>query len=209
MPPSTVVPVAGRSGAPTLVPEVRPADAAWRTATFRQLDARLERLVGGRTATQLEGLRVRTVGDLLHLVPRRYFAGTELSDLSALVPDEEVAVLAEVRSVRAHNLPAGGQRTGRKPRLEVVVTDRRGYLTLTFFGAPHLIRYWQNDLQPGARGLFAGKVRVFNGALQLAHPDFVILGDDGSVIGGAVRNEDMAKVAGSAPSAAAAKRRMV
>ncbi|MGI3783826.1 MAG: ATP-dependent DNA helicase RecG [Janthinobacterium lividum] len=179
-------------------PEVRPADAAWRTATFRELDGRLESLVGGRTATQLEGLRLRTVGDLLHLLPRKYFSGTELSDLSALQPDEEVAVLAEVRSVRAHNLPSAGQHTGRKPRLEVVVTDRRGYLTLTFFGAPHLIRYWQNDLQPGARGIFAGKVRVFNQALQLAHPDFVILGDDGSVVGGAARNEDMAKITGSA-----------
>ena len=179
-------------------PELRPADALWRTATFRQLDARLDTLVGGRTATQLEGLRLRTVGDLLHLVPRKYFSGTELSDLAALQPDEEVAVLAEVRTVRAHNLPSAGQHTGRKPRLEVVVTDRRGYLTLTFFGAPHLIRYWQNDLQVGARGIFAGKVRVFNQTLQLAHPDFVILGDDGSVVGGAARNEDMAKVTGSA-----------
>ena len=179
-------------------PEVRPADAAWRTPTFRLLDARLDTLVGGRTATQLEGLRLRTVGDLLHLVPRRYFSGTELSDLSVLQPDEEVAVLAEVRTVRAHNLPSAGQHTGRKPRLEVVVTDRRGYLTLTFFGAPHLIRYWQQDLQPGARGIFAGKVRMFNQTLQLAHPDFVILGDDGSVVGGAARNEDMAKVTGIA-----------
>ncbi|WP_204914775.1 ATP-dependent DNA helicase RecG [Microlunatus spumicola] len=177
---------------------MRPADALWRTPTFRQLDARLDALVGGRTATQLEGLRLRTVGDLLHLVPRKYFSGTELSDLSTLQPEEEVAVLAEVRSVRAHNLPSAGQHTGRKPRLEVVVTDRRGYLTLTFFGTPHLIRYWQNDLQPGARGIFAGKVRVFNQTLQLAHPDFVILGDDGTVVGGAARNEDMAKITGSA-----------
>ncbi|WP_183340967.1 ATP-dependent DNA helicase RecG [Microlunatus antarcticus] len=177
---------------------MRPADAVWRTPTFRQLDARLDTLVGGRTATQLEGLRLRTVGDLLHLVPRKYFSGTELSDLSTLEPDEEVAVLAEVRTVRAHNLPSAGQHTGRKPRLEVVVTDRRGYLTLTFFGTPHLIRYWQNDLTPGARGIFAGKVRIFNQTLQLAHPDFVILGDDGSVVGGAARNEDMAKITGSA-----------
>ncbi|HEY0239053.1 MAG TPA: ATP-dependent DNA helicase RecG [Friedmanniella sp.] len=190
--------MAGRTGTVKAPPEVRPADALWRTPTFRQLDARLDSLVGGRTATQLEGLRLRTVGDLLHLVPRKYFSGTELSDLSALQPDEEVAVLAEVRTVRAHNLPSAGQHTGRKPRLEVVVTDRRGYLTLTFFGAPHLIRYWQQDLQPGARGIFAGKVRMFNQTLQLSHPDFVILGDDGSVVGGAARNEDMAKITGSA-----------
>ena len=191
--------MAGRSGAGTPETAVRPVDAQWRTGTYRTLDARLETLVGGRTATQLEGLRVRTVGELLHLVPRRYFAGTELSDLSALEPDEEVAVLAEVRSVRAHNMPGPGhQHTGRKPRLEVVVTDRRGFLTLTFFGAPHLVRYWEKDLQVGARGIFAGKVRMFNNTLQLAHPDFVILGDDGSAVGGAARNEDMASIAGTA-----------
>ncbi len=79
-----------------------------------------------------------------------------------------------------------------------MVTDRRGYLTLTFFGSPHLVRYWESALQPGSRGIFAGKVRLFNGGFQLAHPDFVILGDDGSVIGGAARNEDLAKVSGSA-----------
>ena len=69
--------MAGRAGAVKATtgtgatPEVRPADAVWRTTTFRELDARLDTLVGGRTATQLEGLRVRTVGDLLHLVPRK------------------------------------------------------------------------------------------------------------------------------------------
>ena len=170
-----------------------PADAVWRTDTFRRLDRRLGGVVGGKTAKQLEPLRVRTVGDLMHLLPRRYFSGTELSDLSTLRPGEEVAVLAQVRHTRSYNMPGDDQsRGGRKPRLEVVVTDHRGTLTLTFFGAPHLIRYWESDLVPGARGIFAGKVREFNGALQLAHPDFVVVDDQGGVIGGAVRNEKLA-----------------
>ena len=70
-------------------------------------------------------------------------------------------------------------RSARKPRLEATVTDRRGYLTLTFFGQSRLISYWQSALQPGTRGIFAGKVREFNRKLQLAHPDFVTLDDRG------------------------------
>ncbi len=193
---------ARRTGAVSVVddpdPSARPADAAWRTDAFRRLDRRLDGVVGGKTAKQLEPLGVRTVGELMHLLPRRYFSGTELSDLSALQPGEEVAVLAQVRQVRSYNLPGDDYanqnygRTGRKPRLEVVVTDGRGTLTLTFFGVPRLIRYWEADLTPGARGIFAGKVREFNRALQLAHPDFVIVDRHGAVIGGAARNEKLA-----------------
>jgi ATP-dependent DNA helicase RecG len=62
----------------------------------------------------------------------------------------------------------------------------------TFFGQPRLIRYWQDQLHPGARGIFAGKVTRFNGRLQLAHPDFVIVNEHGDVIGGTRRNAALA-----------------
>ena len=86
-------------------------------------------------------------------------------------------------------------RSARKPRLEATITDRRGYLTLTFFGQSRLISYWQSALQPGTRGIFAGKVREFNRKLQLAHPDFVTLDDQGRVGGGAQRNSGLARAA--------------
>src|SRR5690606_8182097 len=97
-----------------------------------------------------------------------------------------VAVVAEVVETRAHNLDTDSRGySARKPRLEATITDRRGRLKLAFFGKPQLIRHWQSLLQPGARGIFAGKVREFNRALQLAHPDFVIIDDSGNVTGGA------------------------
>ena len=164
----------------------------WRTDTYRRLAARLDGLLGDKTAKQFEPLKVRTVRDLMHHLPRRYFSAAELSDLSALQPEQEVAVVAQVVSSRAHNLPADGYRTTKKPRLEATITDHRGSLTLTFFGQPRLIGYWQSQLSPGARGIFAGKVREFNHQLQLAHPDFVIVDDEGRVIGGAQRNEALA-----------------
>ena len=170
----------------------------WRTDAFVRLATRLDRVVGDKTAKPLAtALDLHTVGDLMHHIPRRYLAGTELSDLSSLQPGEEVAVLAEVLDVRAHNMPGEGSgqfRPGKKPRLEARITDHRGTLTLAFFGQPHMVTYWQSQLKTGSRGIFAGKVKEFNSALQLAHPDFVILDEAGNIVGGAARNQAMASV---------------
>jgi ATP-dependent DNA helicase RecG len=169
--------------------------AVWRSETYRRLATRLDRLVGPRTAALFEPLKVRTVFDLLHHLPRRYVSGTELSDLSTLRPGEEVAVLAEVVGTQTFGTsrPAGsGGRGGFRGRLEATITDRRGKLALTFFGQPKLITYWQKQLVTGSRGIFAGKVTEFNGRLQLAHPDFVILDEDGNVVGGTQANAALA-----------------
>jgi ATP-dependent DNA helicase RecG len=175
---------------------LRLVGSPWRTDTFRRLSTRLEQIVGSKTAKLFEPLKVLTVGDLMRLVPRRYFSGTELSDLSLLREGEEVAVMAKVLDARTFNLDTGpNYRYRGKPRLETTITDHRGRVICTFFGKPRLIHYWQDQLQPGARGIFAGKVTTFRGKLQLAHPDFVILNEHGAVIGGAQRNEALASVA--------------
>jgi ATP-dependent DNA helicase RecG len=175
---------------------LRLVGSPWRTETFRRLSTRLEQIVGSKTAKLFEPLKVHTVGDLMRLVPRRYFSGTELSELSLLREGEEVAVMAKVMDARTFNLDSGpNYRYRGKPRLEATITDHRGRVICTFFGQPRLIRYWQDQLQPGARGIFAGKVTRFRDKLQLAHPDFVILNEHGAVIGGAQRNEALASVA--------------
>jgi ATP-dependent DNA helicase RecG len=176
---------------------LRLVGSPWRTDTFRRLANRLENIVGSKTAKQFEPLKILSVGDLMRHVPRRYFSGTELSDLSALQEGEEVAVLAEVVDARTFNLPdRPNYRLASKPRLEATITDHGGRLTCTFFGQPRLISYWQKQLVPGARGIFAGKVTRFNGRLQLAHPDFVIVDENGAVIGGAKHNASLALASG-------------
>jgi ATP-dependent DNA helicase RecG len=125
--------------------------------------------VGGRTAKALEqALSIRTVGDLLAHYPRRRAERGELTDLASLRVDDDVTVLAEVRTARAIR-----NRGGRGERLEVVVGDGRGTLKLTFFGRRQTWR--QRELTPGTRGLFAGKVSVFNHSRQLTHPEYQIL----------------------------------
>jgi ATP-dependent DNA helicase RecG len=161
----------------------------WRSDTFRRLSTRLEKVLGSKTAKLFEPLKVFTVGDLMRLVPRRYFSGTDLSDLSLLRDGEEVAVMAEVVDAKTFNLDDRPYSQARsKPRLEATITDHRGTVVCAFFGQPRLIRYWQDQLHPGARGIFAGKVTRFNSRLQLAHPDFVIVNEHGEVIGGTKRN---------------------
>jgi ATP-dependent DNA helicase RecG len=168
---------------------LRLVGSPWRTDTFQRLATRLDKIVGSKTAKQFEPLKIFTVGDLMRHVPRRYFSGTELSDLSLLREGEEAAVMAEVVDSRTFNLPRGSSyRPATKPRLEVTITDHQGTLTCTFFGQPRLINYWHSQLLPGARGIFAGKVTRFNGRLQLAHPDFVVIDEHGVVIGGAKHN---------------------
>ncbi|MFJ4848879.1 MULTISPECIES: ATP-dependent DNA helicase RecG [unclassified Streptomyces] len=131
-------------------------------------DEPLTKSVGGRTAKVFaDHLDLHTVGDLLHHYPRRYAERGELTRLSDLPLDEHVTVVARVAKATKKTYGPG------KARLEVVVTDGGGSLTLVFFGRG--VFKPEQDLLPGRRGMFAGKVSVFNRALQLAHPEYQLL----------------------------------
>jgi len=132
--------------------------------TESPLDAALSGILGGRTATAFEkAFGLRTVGDLLAHYPRRYARRGELTALDQLPIGDAVTIVAEVIEVRERPM-----RARRGSILEVKITDGEGILTLTFFN-----QAWRaKDLSPGVRGIFAGKVGAYRGALQLAHPDY-------------------------------------
>jgi ATP-dependent DNA helicase RecG len=128
------------------------------------LDAKLVATLGGRTASALQkGLGLITVGDLLSHYPRRYAKRGELTALADLEVDSSVTIVAEVLSVAERSMKAK-----RGTIFEAKITDGKGILTLTFFN-----QAWRkNDLKPGVRGIFAGKVGEYKGLRQLAHPDY-------------------------------------
>ena len=134
------------------------------------LDEPLTKLVGDRTAKVLaDGLKLHTVGDLLHHYPRRYAERGQLTSLDELEIDEHVTVLARIEKVTL--IPFRGRKGD---RLEVVVTDGRGHLSLVFFN-----QGWrQKELRPGSQGLFAGKVGQFNRTRQLVSPDYQLLDEE-------------------------------
>jgi ATP-dependent DNA helicase RecG len=130
---------------------------------------KLTKVVGDRTAKVLaEELGLETLEDLLRHYPRRYVVRGELTDIEALVEGEEVTILARIEKVNVKRIP------GRKGGiLEVIVSDGRAKLILTFFN-----QAWRTkDLREGREGLFAGKVGVFKGKRQLSHPDYLLIPD--------------------------------
>ena len=142
-----------------------------------RLTTKLVDVVGDRTAKVLDTVfGYRTVSDLLHHFPRRYLVRGELSDIAELNEGDEVTVLAEIYSSSSRKLQ------GRKGSiLEVIVTDGSAKMSLTFFN-----QAWrEKELRVGRQGLFAGKVGVFNGKRQLAHPDYEMV-PDGSDVDSAV-----------------------
>ena len=135
------------------------------------LSTRLTNIVGDRTAQVLEkSFGITTVNELLRHYPRRYVVRGELTDISTLIADDEVTILAEIQAV---NL----RRANGKNLLEVIVTDGSAKLSLTFFN-----QAWrEKDLKVGRVGLFAGKVGVFKGRRQLSHPDYQLIPDGNDV----------------------------
>ncbi|MET3567114.1 ATP-dependent DNA helicase RecG [Leifsonia sp. 563] len=147
-----------------------PAGSGSADAGTVGLDTRLSGVLGGRTASAFEkAFGMRTVADLLSHFPRRYAKRGELTALANLPLDENVTIIAEVLRVQERPM-----RARRGSILEVKISDGEGILTLTFFN-----QAWRSrELLPGVRGIFAGKVSAYRGALQLAHPDYELFEPD-------------------------------
>ncbi|MGB9013098.1 MAG: ATP-dependent DNA helicase RecG [Aeromicrobium sp.] len=138
------------------------------------MSTRLSSAVGDKTAKPMEkALGLRTVEDLLRHYPRRYAEIGSPTDLSALQVGQYATVLAEVVSAKV--IPFRNQ--PRRSRTEVVVTDGKQQLTLTFFQQPWLPK----QMTPGRTGLFSGEVGSFNHQLQLTHPAHDLIEDEGDV----------------------------
>ena len=146
------------------------------------LDEPLKNALGPRTSAALaKGLGLKTVGDLLSHYPRRYIRRGELTELTHLPLDENVTIVAEVLEVRQRSMQA---RKG--SILEVKISDGKGVLTLTFFNQA----FRKEELVPGARGIFAGKIGEYRGALQLTHPDYELFAASTEPVGSEREKEE-------------------
>lgn len=134
------------------------------------LDTRLDRVIGARSAKPLEkAFGIVTIRELLWHLPRRYSKRGELTPLTGLPLGEQVTVVAQVLDTQSRRMQ---RRNGHV--LTVRITDGTGTLTLTFFNQPFL----EQRFLPKRRGIFAGKVSLYGGHLQLQHPDYKFLEDD-------------------------------
>ncbi len=136
------------------------------------LDTKLAGLLGAKTQKALSSaFDLTTVGELLAHYPRRLDDRGQLTDFADLRIGEYATVLAKTLSVRNHRYqPQSGGRPA--VRTEVVVTDGRRELLLTFFR-----QSWRaGQLKEGTVAMFSGKVGVFRGRRQLTQPGLEVLG---------------------------------
>ncbi|GAB3496004.1 ATP-dependent DNA helicase RecG [Flexivirga lutea] len=121
----------------------------------------------GAAATKLEKARgVRTVGDLLDFLPRRYLDASKSGRLADFQLGQDAVLVATIVSARTRPM------RGRKgTMLTAVLEDADGQrASLVFFSA------WGHEerLVGGAHGVFRGKLQTYGSDLQLAHPDYTL-----------------------------------
>lgn len=115
--------------------------------------------VGPKRAALLKNeLGVGTVGDLLRLYPFRYIDRSTVQRISDILPDAAyIQIQASVTSV------------SQSPKnLKVIVSDGSGSMELVFFKG---MKYTAERLQQGRTFLFFGKPSMFNGHLNMVHPE--------------------------------------
>jgi len=134
-------------------------------------DSGVAAVAGKKAGALLEKNKgIRTVGDLLELVPRRYLHPGRLSDFSALVEGEWTVVVARVAEATTRSMA----RNPKQRMLNAVLTDGQHRLGLTFFKA------WGHTdaIVPGRVGIFVGTVSRYRGAWQLTHPEYEMFDGD-------------------------------
>jgi len=122
--------------------------------------------VGPRRAALLEKLGVRTLRDLVHYYPARYYDRRAMTPLGRLPAGEGVTVQGVVSSVRSYRTPRK-----RVPILEVGLTDGEGRAVLVWFNQS----FREKEFRIGDTVIASGKAQP--GRSQVAVEEYEILGE--------------------------------
>ncbi|HEX5506111.1 MAG TPA: ATP-dependent DNA helicase RecG [Thermomicrobiales bacterium] len=123
--------------------------------------------VGEGRAKQLALLGVRTVRDLLYLLPRRYVDYSAEYPIAAALFGREGTFKGEVRAIEEKQLPTG------KSLVVAEIADATGLLTATWFNP-----YVAKSLHPGDHVALSGTVEQRRGRLALSNPEWEALDAD-------------------------------
>ena len=122
--------------------------------------------VGPKRAALLAKLGVETIGDALQFFPRKYIDRGNRVPIAEVEPGVEQTVRARIIDMRA---PRWGD------RLEALIQDETGAMRAIWFHA----RFLAKALHTGAEYLFYGRVGEYRGRLQMQHPKFQPLAEQG------------------------------
>lgn len=131
--------------------------------------------VGPRRAALLKSeLEIETVRDLLSQYPFRYIDRTSFHRIADIVPDQSyIQIKAAVKSVKllgkkGDTLDPSSAPKGAVNRLSAIVEDDSGEIEVVFFKG---IKWMVTRLVVGRVFVFFGKPSVFNGRINLVHPE--------------------------------------
>ncbi|MEM9098898.1 MAG: ATP-dependent DNA helicase RecG [Pseudomonadota bacterium] len=120
--------------------------------------------VGAKTAQAMARLDLHKIGDLLFLLPHGVIDRRLREDLLLVDPGEVITCRVRVREHRRG-------RTDRQPYRVVVEGGGQAFELIFFHAKPD----WIDRLLPiGATRVISGKAELFDGRLQIPHPDFVL-----------------------------------
>jgi ATP-dependent DNA helicase RecG len=120
--------------------------------------------VGEGRARQLEALGVRTLRDLLSLVPRRYIDYSQAYPIAHALFGREGTFKGQVRAIEEKRLP------GKKSLVVAEIADETGTLAATWFSP-----YVAQQLAPGDWVALSGVVEQRRGRLALDNPEWEAL----------------------------------
>ena len=148
-----------------------------------ELDAPLISLrgVGPRTADRLAERGLRSVRDLLGLLPRRYSRRPDPAPIAALRAGDPACVVGRVCSHRG-----GWSRRSRRPTFRLLLEDASGRVAVLFFGLSP--GYLSRRFPAGGRVLVWGTPTEHDGGVSFVHPEAEPLSeaDDPAAVAGRV-----------------------
>ncbi|OBI47338.1 ATP-dependent DNA helicase RecG [Mycobacterium kyorinense] len=135
------------------------------------LTDRLDYVLGAKAAGPLDDVfGIRTVDDLLRHYPRSYIEGTTVRGVGPERPPagEHVTLVDTITAAETR----WTTKTPKKKYLVITIGSGRNKVTATFFN----VKKWtEQRLAEGARVMLSGEVGYFRKAMQLTHPDFLVL----------------------------------
>ncbi|MDP9175338.1 MAG: ATP-dependent DNA helicase RecG [Planctomycetota bacterium] len=127
--------------------------------------------VGNVRASQLRGIGIGTLGELIEYFPRDYQFESEEKPIASLRAEEIGIARGEVTAV---NYIAGRGR----PRFEATLSQEQERLSLVFFNGAYLRR----QIHPGLMLRVRGMVRYFRGLPQMSNPKWEIVAESTEAI---------------------------
>ena len=139
-------------------PSPNPGDPDEPVSKIRRMEA--------KTMQRFEALEVRTVRDLLYMLPRRHDDRADITAISDVYPGGTFTLEGELADIRSANI---GQR--RLQLAEGILRDDSGIIELQWFGQGYLAR----SLRVGSRMVVHGKAESYRGRVTLASPEYDVV----------------------------------